>query len=290
MVYFKSKDAIEIGYYPYDEANYGSTPGAVTLYRIGFATEIAPRYDPELTRVWVLTDETTHQPITLMRKKENVGLRITWLQGQLTDYFQKAVLNDHSNFFMEAKIKRSTDEYYVWWKGLKVNVLRVMCSIGELVTWIAEMIGQAMDTTNSTTRSYGSRPGAPYEWDDTYVQISTDDVDYSTLTGLTDWEFVINNNLRPNYVFTSSGSKQLASLEEMEQEVTVNLTINFEDNTYLEYLLDQDELYLKVFVGGGKYLKAMKGKFAVVDPVIKPEDLIACRCRFEGKYLEHNYT
>jgi len=290
MVHFKGKDEIAIGHYPYTEANYGDTPGAVTLYRIGFMQEVAPQYDPELTRQWVLQDVAIHAPITLQRKKENVRLRLTWLQGELTDYWQKEILEDHENFFMELKIKRDAEDYYILWTGIKVDTLRVRSSIGEMVTWIAECIGKSMDTALTTTRTYGARPGEPYEWDDTYIQISDDDIAYATLTGLTDWEFIIKNNLHPNFVFNAAGSKQLSTLEEMEQDVTVNLTITFEDTDYLEYLLDQDELYLKVFVGGGKWLKAMKGKFSLVDPIIKPEDLIACRCTFEGRWLTHNFT
>jgi len=290
MVHFKGKDQIEIGYYPYTEANYGTTPGAVTLARIGYMTEVAPLYDPELTRQWVLTDEATHAPITLQRKKENVRLRLTWLQGELADYWQEDILNDHANFFMELKIDRGADDYFIVWTGIKVDTLRVRASIGEMVTWIADCIGKSMDTSGATINIYGARPGAPYEWDDTYIEISAADAGYNALTGLTDWEFIINNQLRPNFLFNEAGSKQLTTLEEMEQLVTCNMTITFEDNTFLEYLLDQDELYLKVWVGGGKWLKVMKGKFALVDPVIKPEDLIACRCKFEGRWLVHNFT
>ena len=75
----------------------------------------------------------------------------------------------------------------------------------------------------------------------------------------------------------------------MEQIVDCRLTITFEDNTFLEYLLDQDELYLRLVMPDSKYLKAAKGKFSLVDPVVKPEDLIACRCDFKAKYLEHNF-
>jgi len=290
MVHYKGKDLIEIGYQPYGEANYGDSPGIVTLARIGFATEIAPLYDPELTRQWVLTDDATHAPVTLMRKKENVRMRLTWLQGEFEDYWQEDILNDHNNFFMQAKVQRDAAAKFIYGSGFKADVLRARCSIGEPVTWIADLIGQSMNTAEVSTKTYGARPGVPYEWDDTYAQICNDDATWVTLTGLTDWEFVVNNQLRSNFVFNDAGSKQLSTLEEMEQLVTANLTITFEDNTYLEYLLDQDELYVKVFVGGGKYLKAMKGKFALVDPVIKPEDLIACRCKFEGRYLDHNFT
>jgi hypothetical protein len=66
--------------------------------------------------------------------------------------------------------------------------------------------------------------------------------------------------------------------------------MNLPDDTYLSYLLDQTEAYLKLMLPDSKYLKVMKGKFQLVEPVLKPEDLIACRLQFEGRYLEHNFV
>ncbi|HUV34864.1 MAG TPA: hypothetical protein VMW22_08010, partial [Candidatus Desulfaltia sp.] len=83
---------------------------------------------------------------------------------------------------------------------------------------------------------------------------------------------------------------QLQGLEEMEILCDARLTMNLQDGTYLGYLVNQTELYLKLMLPNSKYLTFSKGKMRLVDPIIKPEDLIACRVEFTGGYLEHNFT
>ena len=286
MVRYRGKDQIEFGYKNYTEASYGSSPGAnpTTLYRIGYVQELTPLYDPELNRVMALRDVTTPAPIAILRRKENVGLRIRWLQGTLGQYWQDKIL-EGENFFGETKIKRGTDELYLYWTGLKADVLTARCSIGEPVVWEAEFIGKLFDTKSSTIHSYGASPGDPWEWDDTYVQMSENDADWTTIPDVTDWELRLDNRLKPNFVFNSSGSKQLSSLEEMEPVCTARLTMNMTSDAYISYLLDQTELYLKVLMPDTTWLKLNKGKFALVEPVLKPEDLIACRVQFEGRWM-----
>ncbi len=94
MVRYKGKDQIEFGYKDYSEASYGGSPGATptTLYRVGHVSEMTPMYDPELSRVFVLRDSTTPAPLALARRRENVGLRISWLQGTLGTYWQTQML------------------------------------------------------------------------------------------------------------------------------------------------------------------------------------------------------
>jgi len=289
MVRYKGKDRIEFGYLYYPESQYGSSPGATpsTLYRVGYVTELTPTYDPELNRVFVLRDTDTPAPLAILRRRENVGLRIQWLQGQLAAQWYERILSGN-NFFAEAKLYRDVGSaVYFYWTGLKGDVLSVRCSIGEPVVWSAELIGNLFDTKDSTIHSWGPSPGDPWEWSDTYVQISTDDTNWSLLPDVTDWEFRIDNRLKPNFVFNETGSKQLTTLEEMEQLVSARLTMNFPGDTYLSYLLDQTELYLKLVLPDSRWLKLNKGKFRLVEPVLKPEDLIACRLEFEGRWLTY---
>jgi len=293
LVRYKGKDRIEFGYLKYPEAQYGSSPGATpsTLFKMGYVTELTPQYDPELSRLFVLRDTATPAPLTLLRKKENVKLRLSWIQGQLAQYAQKSWLNDGENWFAETKIYRDAGaQIYLYWTGLKLDKLTVRGSIGEPIGWTAELIGKMFDTKTSTIHSYGAAPGAPWEWSEAYVQISTDDIAYLPLPDVTDWEFRVDNQLKPNFVFNDTGSKQMATLEEMEQLVSARLTMNFPSDTYLSYLLDQTELYLKLMLPDSRWIKLNKGKFRLVEPVLKPEDLIACRLEFEGSWQTNGFT
>jgi len=292
MVRYKGRDQIEFGHKPYAEASYGTVPGgAETLYRVGYVQEIAPVFDPELNRVFVLREGTdAGKPLATLQRRENVKLRLKWLQGQLGDYFQKYILGGY-NFYGEAKLyKDATSKLYFYWGGLKADVLSVRCSIGEPIEWGCELIAQSVDTKATTLHSLGASPGVVWEWDDSYIQISTNGSDWVNLPDVTDYEFRVDNQLKPNFVFNTGGSKQLVSLEEMEQLVDARFTMNFPSDTYLSYLLDDTELYLKLMLPNTRYLQISKGKMRLVDPVLKPEDLIACRVEFMGGYLEHNFT
>lgn len=291
MVRYKGKDQIEFGYKDYSEASYGGSPGATptTLYRVGHVSEMTPMYDPELSRVFVLRDSAIPAPLALTRRRENVGLRISWLQGTLGTYWQTQILAG-DNFFAETKIYRDgSNQLYVYWTGLKADVLSVRCGVGEPLTWSAELVGKMVDTKATTIHSYGASPGDPWEWSDAYVEISPNDSDWSTVPEVTDWEFRVDNRLKPNFVFNDAGSKRLTSLEEMERLVSARLTMNLQDDTYLGYLLDQTELYLRLSLPDSRWLKLNKGKFRLVEPVLKPEDLIACRLEFEGRWLTHGF-
>jgi len=292
LVRWKGKDQIEFGYKNYTEANYGSSPGATptTLYRVGHITELTPVYDPELNRVFALRDGSeAGRPIAILSRKENVALRLSWLQATIGDYWQTSMLSGE-NYFAEAKLYRASGtELYLYWAGLKLDKLSVRCSIGEPMQWSAELIGKLLDTKSSTIHSYGASMGLPWEWDDTYIQVSTNGTNWSLIPDVTDWLFSMDNQLKPNHVFNSTGSKQLSSLEEMEQLCSARLTMNFQDDTYLSYLLDQTEIYLKLILPDSKYLQLNRGRMRLVEPVLKPEDLIACRVEYEGGYLTHGF-
>jgi hypothetical protein len=293
LIRYKGKDEIEFGHKNYSEANYGGSPGVTptTLFRVGYVTELTPLYDPELNRIFALRDDAdAGKPVAILSRRENVGLRITWLQGQLGDYWQEFMLSG-DNFFAEAKVKRdASNELYLFWTGLKTEVLTVRCSIGEPITWSAELVGKTYDSKDTTIHSYGSTPGSVWEWDDAYVEKSENDSTYTIVPEVTDWEIRVDNQLKPNFTFNETGSKQLKSLEEMEQICSARLTMSFQDRTYLDYLVDQTELYIRLNLPSGQWIKLNKGRLRLVEPVLKPEDLIACRLEFEGAYLTHSFT
>ena len=293
MVRYKGKDQIEFGHKPYDEAGYGGSPGATptTLFRIGHVHELRPSLDPELNRVFALRDGGSEgRPVAVLSRRQNVKLGLRWYQSNMGDFFQKYVLGGY-NFFAEAKLYRDAgNQLYLYWTGLKADVLAVQCSVGEPVVWSAEMIGKLYDSKTSTIHSYGAAMGVPWEWKDCYIQASTNGVDFTTVPDVTDWEFRVDNQLSPVFVFNAAGSKQLSGLEEMERLCDARLTMSLQDGAFLDYLVDQTELYLKLVLPNSKYLTFSKGKLRLVDPVVKPEDLVACRVEFTGGYLEHNFT
>ena len=120
--------------------------------------------------------------------------------------------------------------------------------------------------------------------------MSTNGTNWTTIPDVTDWEIMIQNNLKPNHTFNASGEKTLQSLEEMEQTTDARFTMYLPSDTYLSYLLDQTELYLKLCLPNSQHIQLSKGKLSLYDPVLKPEDLVSCRVEFMGGYLEHSFT
>jgi len=291
MVRYKGRDQIEWGHNPYTEANYGATASTTTLHRIGYLTEIKPNYDPEYNRQFTLRDGSeTGRPLGIYSRRENIRLSLKWLQGQLADYYQKYLLGGY-NFYAEAKLYKSASEkIYFTWSGLKCDTLSVRCSIGEPIEWSAELIAKTMDTKSTTDNAFGAAPGAVWEWDDAYLQLSANGTDWTTIPDVTDWDLRVEQGLKPNFVFNSSGLKTLASLEEMEQRCDARFTMYLPSDTYLSYHLDQTELYLKLVLPNSQYMQLSKGKLSLYDPVLKPEDLVSCRVEFMGGYLEHSFT
>ncbi len=294
MVVYKGKDRIEFGYKSYNEAAYGGSPGATptVLYKIGYCQSIEPLYDPEWNRLWVLRDTATPAPIAMISRKENVRMRLKWLQGTLAQFAMKSWLTDHENWFGEAKLYHDAigNEIYFYWTGLKLDSLTVRGSIGADLEWLADLIGKMYDVKATTIHTYGAAPGDPWEWKDAYLEVSTNDVNFTTIPGVTDFEFRIQNQLRPVFVFNDAGLKTLSSLEEMEQIVSCNLTMNLENKTWVDYHVDGTELYIKLNLPGPKFLQLNKGRVQQMDPVLKPEDLISCKLRVEGRWLTHNFT
>lgn len=290
----KGRDQIEFGYKDYVEASYGASPGAVptALFRVGHMMEISPLMDPENKLIWSLRDAATHAALAILSKKESVGLRIQWLQGTLGQYLQEVFLSDHKNCFGEAKMYRAAgDALYLYWTGLKANVLSVRCSVGEEMLWTCDMIGKLYDSKLTTIHTYGAAVGDPWEWDDTYMRVSENDADWSVIPDVTDYEFIIDNQLKSNFIFNDASSKQLSTLEEMEQISTVKLTMNLKDElVWLDYLNNQTEIYVRLEMPDGKYLKLNKAKVYYMDPVIKPEDLVACRVEIKGRWMTTNFT
>ncbi len=291
MVRYKGRDQIEYGHYPYTEPNYGSTASSATLYRIGYLTEIRPSYDPELNRQYVLREGAdTGKPLGIYSRRENIRLTLKWLQGQLGDYYQKYILGGY-NFYAETKLyKSATEKLYITWSGLKCNTLTIRCSIGEPIEWTGEFIGKTMDTKSTTDNTYGASPGAVWEWDDAYLQLSTNGSNWDPVPDVTDWEIRIQQNLKPNYVFNTGSQKTLQSLEELEQSCDARFTMYLPGDTYLSHLLDQTELYLKLVLPNSQYLQLNKGRLSLYDPVLKPEDLVQCRVEYMGGYLTHSFT
>lgn len=298
---YKGKDQISVGFIGLTEANYGQLPsglGSQTAARFGFVQELVPNFNPEISQVYVLRDGGNEGKPFLLSRRKLVRCRMTWLQptyeqsGQT--YLQHDFLKDpvsYSNFWMEAVIKRDGSNIIsLSFTGFKFNVCTARCSIGEPLTWAVDLIGNKMYVnTAQQVGAFGPNyTGNPWMWNDTYVQYDAGS-GLTLFPDLTDYEIRLENNLKPNFTFNTAGNLELTSLEQTLQPATVRLTANLTSKDFLDYLLNQTEVDLKLVMPDSKYVLLSDGKFRSVQPTVKPEDLIAQKLEFTAKSWSHNF-
>jgi len=296
MVRYKGTDQLLAQWYSFYEANYGSKPtGSYTLKQFGYVNELRPAFDPELMALYVLRNGSdAGKPIRLLSKKKNVRLTIDWLQCiPAAAYVQKELFTEGMNLYLLAKVYRDASNYFfIDATGLKCNVLTVSGSIGEPIKWSMDLIGKAMDTPSAPpgTPTYADEPTTePWLWKDCYLQYDSGG-GLTLFPDVTDFEIRIDFGLKPVFVFNSDGSLELTSLEQTVIKPTARITCNLQSETQLDWLLGQTEVDLKLVLLDGKYITLSDGKFRVVEPVLKPEDLLAQRLEFEAKSWTHNFS
>ena len=295
-VRYKATDKLLFQYYPLDESSYGNKPsGTYTLKNFGFVQEVVPTYDPELQPVWVFrSGSEAGLPLMLRSKKKNIRLRVSWLQPTMTDYVQKELFTDGDNLYAALKVEHDVSHFfYVELTGLKCDVLTIRGSIGEVVTWIMEMIGKSMNTSTSLpgTPTHEAEPSnMPWEWNDVYLQYDIGS-GYGVFPDLTDFEIRIEFGLKPIYVFNASGLKDMEALEQTVVTPSARLTANMRDKEFIDYLIGLNDVDLKLTLPDSKYIELKDGKFRVVDPGFRAGDeLISQRLEFVAKSWAHNFT
>ena len=306
MVRYKGKDSILVRYFGFAEVAYGGTPTGVnsTLY-LGLVTEFVPLFDPEIKPIYALrSGVNAGLPFALKSRLKNVGCRMTWIQQTTPSvdvqnpYWQHNFLKDptssllHNNFFVEAQIKRdNTDQFWIRLTGLKPNIITIRGSIGEPQLWTAECLGKEMDTaTVEACDEQEAEDADPlWMWEDTYIHYDAG-AGYNLFPDLTDYEIRIEKHLKANFCFNSSGDLTLTSLEPMEYLATARLTANMVSKAFIDNLLTPTSVNkLKLFMPDSKYIEMTGGKFRTVEPVLKPEDLIAQRIDYIAKDFSHNF-
>jgi len=154
-----------------------------------------------------------------------------------------------------------------------------------------ECIGKSMAIadTAATEAQEAEDTDPPWMWEDTYLQVDVGS-GYELFPDVTDYEIRIERNLKANYCFNSSGSLELVSLEPMEYRCTARITANLTtEDHFLDELINQTDVKLKLVMPGSKYIEMTGGKFRTVEPTIKPEDLIALRIDYVAKDFDHNF-
>jgi len=298
---YSGMDVIEAIYVERYEDSFGGIPSAQTGHRWVYPQEIVPDYDPDLKLIYILrSDSYARSAKRILSGKPILRCRLSWMQAvpvSPTTYWQtnllKAALGDNpiSSLWMEVLIKRSdTNKFWLRLNSLKAHVVTIRGSIGEPQQWTAEFLGYSMSTaTSALLTAPAEHINDPWEWEDTYIQYSTNGTDFYDFPDVTDYEIKLYNSFKPNYIFRSTGSKQLTSLEPGVERATARLTANLTDKTFIDYLVNLSRVDLKLLMPENKWVLMSRGQFRRVPVNIKTEDLIALTFDYESMEWTHGF-
>ncbi len=298
---YSGLDMIEAIYVERYEDSFGGDPSGQTGHRWVYPQEIVPDYDPNLKTVYVLrSDNYARCGKRILSGRPILRCRLSWMQAvpvSPTTYWQtnllKATLGDNpiSSIWMEVLIKRSaTNKFWLRLNSLKADVVTIRGSIGETQQWTVEFLGYGMSTaTSALLTAPADHINDPWEWENTYIQYSTDGINFSDFPDVTDYEIKLYNSLKPNYTFRSTGSKQLTSLEPGVERAVARLTANLTDRAFIDYLVNLSRVDLKLFMPDSKWVLMSRGQFRRVPVNIKTEDLIALTIDYESMEWTHGF-
>lgn len=298
-----SKDQIRMVWQGYPEANWGNVPGGAATPPAwpSWLFGITPRPNPNIERIHVLRGEAATAGIPLYATKHyyEYGIRLEMYQNTPANWvnsWQRFFMKTDpafTNFWLEAKLYHSaTLSWFLIGEGVKPDVITIRCAKGERVIWIMDCWAQTIDTSAATTvAAYAAELTPETIWmsSDTYWRIN--DGGYADFPDIVeDWEIVINRNLYQRKVFTSGGGYGLSALDETGYDATVRMTLLTHDRTYLEYLLDSDELDIKLMMPDAKELEFTDGHFQRYEPDIRAgRDMIRASFEFIPEDYNENF-
>jgi hypothetical protein len=297
-----AKDQLRVVWKPYSEASFGAFPGAVAVDAFpSHVFAFIPRANPNTEKVFTLRGEsaTAGTPLGVYRHFWEYGLRIHLYQHTLANWansWQRYLMKTdatYTNFWAELKMYHSaTLEWYINVHGMKPDIITIRCAKDEKIEWILDCFGEDMQETATTSvSSYNAEEsGDPWFWANAYWQIDPGGGYVAFPDILEDWTIVINRNLYQRRVFDSSGSYELAAIDEMGYESVVRMTVLTHDETWMDYLLDVDEVDIRLQLPDSKTITFSDCKFQQYEPDIRvPRDMIRSRVEFNPRDYSENF-
>jgi len=297
-----SKDQIRMVWKPYAEANWGDVPGAVAVDPFpSWIYGITPRPNPNTEKIHVLRGEaaTAGIPLLVDRHFWEYGLRIECYQPTLANWansWQRYMMKTDAtftNFWCETKLYHSgTLGWYLVAEGVKPDTITIRAAKTGRIEWLLDCWAETIDTASSSTvSSYNAELTPETIWMASQSYWRIYDGSWADFPDIVeDFEVTISRNLYQRKVFTSGGGYGLSALDEMGYDATVRATLLTHDRTYLEYLLDQDELDLRLMLPDTKQIDFTDGKFQRYEPDIRAgRDMIRARLEFNPEDYSENF-
>jgi len=268
--------AHEAKVYYVEEATYGVTPANPSMLGIATAESVEPALDPGLIKVRGVGSRDLN---VIKRGLRHVGLKIAYAVPSTApiDFLQH--IQTLKSLSIEVFYEKTSGIIDLLHKGCRFNRLTVECSVEDVLKATAELIGQdvAVGTTKISGATYGDYAGAvPFY--ESYVKKGA-----TTLERVTDFRFVIENNLKQVPVIRTTSGHLLKYLPERHRNCSGEVTFEFESKEEFEDVINDTEFNLEFGLGGAYKAVFSNCKWENVGTPTRIEDLVALKAPFVAK-------
>jgi len=259
-----------------EETNYGETPGGSgqpAMVAIGVVQEVEPALDPGLVKIHGIGSRDLQY---IRRGLRQADLKVSFAPQNINFLQHATTLTSLS---VEVFYEKSSGIISLNHKGCRINRLTVEASAEEIMKVTAELIGQNVVVGAAKIgASYGDYSDAPLVWYDTYIKKGV-----TTLGKVTDYRFVIGNNLQRIPVIRTSEGHLLKYLCERQRELSGEIVCDFETKEELDEIVNDTEFTLEFGLGGTHKAVFSNCKWSANSLATRAEELVSQKLSFAAK-------
>ena len=257
------------------ETTYGETPTSPTMYGMTTAPHVEPGLNPGLIKVRGIGS----RDVQVMKKGlRRVELKVAYAlpSDAPIDFLQH--IQTLTSLSVEVFYEKTSGIIDLLHKGCRFNRVTVECSAEDIIKAEAELIGQNVAVgTAKVGATYNDHSGA-VAFHESYVKKGV-----ATLDRVTDYRFVIENNLKRVPVIRTTNGFLLKYLQERHRNCMGELTFEFEAKEEYDDVINDTEFTLEFGLGGTKKAVFSNCKWENVVTPTRVEDLVGLRAPFVAK-------
>jgi hypothetical protein len=273
--------AHEAKIYFVQETNYGETPINPSMLGIK-AESVEPALNPSLIKVRGIGSRDLQ---AIKKGLRQVALKVAYpLPSDAPISFLQHVTTLNS-LSVEVFYEKASGIIDLLHKGCRFDKATVECSIEDIVKANIELIGQdvTVGTAKISGATYADYAGA-VAFHESFAQRGADDGSgLAAIERVTDWKFVIENNLRKVPVIRSSEGYLIKYLPARHRNLSGDLTFEFESKSEFDDVIDDNEFSLKFGLGASNSALFKYCKWENISTPTKIEDLVSLKAQFVAR-------
>lgn len=258
--------------YYIEETTYGETPATPTMNGIGSVENVEPALNPSNIKVRGIGSRDLQ---FIKRGLRQVNLRI---QYNPPDKAFLEYVTSLKSLSVEVFYEKTSGIISLLHKGCRIDRLTAECSVEDLLKVTAELMGQNVTIgTAKIGALYVPHEGA-VAWYESYVKKAT-----TTLERVSDFRFVIANNLKRVPVIRTTNGYLLKYLTERHRQLSGEVTFDFESKEEFDDIINDTDFTLEFGLGSTNKAVFSNCKWENVSTPTRIEDLVALKAPFIAK-------